>query len=281
MSITPRLRSASPNDKRAIEILLNYKDRIHRHLDWRSPIDLLGEQPYFVIERDYAIQAALACPEDPPDVAWIRFFGTVPGMPLLKTWSQLFAQVLESFSRQPEHIVSISIQTWYLRMLLDAGFSLHQTIVVLYLNTPAVMQVHSHEKLLISPMLESELEKVMAVDHTAFDPIWRYSLADLRSAYQNSDYATIARIGNRMIGYQISSANPLNAHLARLAVLPEMQGQQIGSALTLDMVKYFNKRGIGYITVNTQSDNTASLKLYRKLGFEMSNEKFPVLIYQG
>lgn len=273
------LRQVQESDKRAIRILLDYKDRVHRHLDWRSPLDLLDESPFFVVEQDLTIQGALACPEDPSNVAWIRFFATIPGLQTQSMWRALFDASLKTFTNIPDSIVSVAVQPWYLNLLLDEGFSLYQTIVVLFLNTPAGYAARKPPDISISPMNETDLEEVITVDHAAFEPIWRNSMKDLFSAYQNSAYATIARLHSKIIGYQISSATPLNAHLARLAVLPDLQGKQIGTLLTYEMIRHYNDMGISYITVNTQGDNHASLNLYRKLGFTLSHERFPVLRY--
>jgi len=41
-----------------------------------------------------------------------------------------------------------------------------------------------------------------------------------------------------------------------------------------------NDKGVTRLTVNTQSDNLASLALYEKMGFTVTGEKFPVYCYQ-
>lgn len=275
------IRTAQSNDSLSIGTLLNYKDRVHRHLDWRSPIDLLGEQPYFVLESDFSILAALACPEDPPEIAWIRFFGSLPGIPMKTAWHNLFDAAVNAFEIKPKMIVSVAVQSWYLQLLNEMGFSLYQTIVVLFTNIPPLTEPDQKSDLKITPMQENELAQVVLVDHTAFEPIWRYSLNDLRSAFHNSAYATVVRFQNRIVGYQISSATVLSAHLARLAVSPDFQGRKIGAILANDMIQHFNTHGIGTITVNTQSDNSASLRLYKRLGFIETGEQFPVLYYSG
>jgi ribosomal protein S18 acetylase RimI-like enzyme len=79
-----------------------------------------------------------------------------------------------------------------------------------------------------------------------------------------------------IIGYQISTTSAMGGHLARLAVLPAYQGRRIGYALLNDLLRQFVYRGIFRVTVNTQSDNLASLKLYEKAGFERTGERYPV-----
>jgi ribosomal protein S18 acetylase RimI-like enzyme len=274
-------RPASRQDMYAIERLLAYPEHVHRHLDWRSPIDRLGEDHYWVLEQGMEVQAALACPEDPPGVVWVRFFTAHPGLVVNETWTALFGSMLQSFSIRPKMIVSVAVQTWFLRLLMEENFTLHQVIVVLLLNTRQKPIQQSLPHIQLRPIQPEDLEMVASVDHASFEPIWQNSQEDLRSAYYNAAYATVAVHQEKIVGYQISSATFLNAHLARLAVLPTLQGQGIGRLLASDMIQHFTQQGISEITVNTQSDNTASLRLYKKLGFSLTGEKFPVLKYEG
>jgi ribosomal protein S18 acetylase RimI-like enzyme len=82
-----------------------------------------------------------------------------------------------------------------------------------------------------------------------------------------------------MIGYQLSTQNPLGAHLARLAVRPEAQGRGVGFALVSHLIESLGAGQLNRLSVNTQADNTASLALYKKLGFVLTGERFPVLAY--
>jgi ribosomal-protein-alanine N-acetyltransferase len=120
---------------------------------------------------------------------------------------------------------------------------------------------------------------VEQVDNTAFDPLWRNSLSALRRAFAQAALATVAVIADEIVGYQISTANPLGGHLARLAVLPELHGRGIGQGLVTDMIQKLSQRGIRTISVNTQNDNHISLTLYKKIGFNETGEIFPVYEY--
>ena len=66
------------------------------------------------------------------------------------------------------------------------------------------------------------------------------------------------------------------AHLARLAVAPEAQHQHIGSALVQNVFMDCFEKGITTLSVNTQSDNTTSLKFYQNLGFQREGKLIPV-----
>ncbi|RME89858.1 MAG: GNAT family N-acetyltransferase [Anaerolineae bacterium] len=82
-----------------------------------------------------------------------------------------------------------------------------------------------------------------------------------------------------MVGYQISTQNALGAHLARLAVRPDVQGQGGGTALVSDLISRVLRKRLPRLTVNTQSNNHASLALYRKMGFVPTGERYPVFVY--
>jgi ribosomal protein S18 acetylase RimI-like enzyme len=281
MSLFPIIRPAVAADATGIKQLMSYPDRAHRHLDWSSPIERLGEANFLVIEQDQMIQAALSCPVDPENVAWIRFFAVQPGNSLNDSFRELFTKMIGCYAQPPEFIISVAVQGWFLRLLMEQGFSLHQSIVVLQVDPFTVDLPAEDPKLTIRQVLPQDLPIVAQIDHLAFSLIWRYSENDIKAAYANSAYATIALFEEQVVGYQFSSASVFSGHLTRLAVLPAYQGMGFGRQLTADVIRYFIQTGAGTITVNTQSDNASSLKVYRQLGFALTGEKFPVMRYKA
>jgi len=81
---------------------------------------------------------------------------------------------------------------------------------------------------------------------------------------------------DNIIGYQISTTMTIYGHLARLAVHPDFQNAGIGYAIVYDLLKRLEQQGLSRITVNTQSNNLPSLKLYKQLGFIRTGEEIPV-----
>jgi ribosomal protein S18 acetylase RimI-like enzyme len=98
-------------------------------------------------------------------------------------------------------------------------------------------------------------------------------------ALKQSSYSTVAVLDGKIIGYQLSTSRIGSAHLARLAVLPAYQGHSVGQSLVGDLLSHFSNSGIDEITVNTQSDNAASLSLYKKMNFQPMGESYPVFLY--
>ncbi len=280
VAVSLQVRPAVFADQRQIANLIYFESRVHRHLDWRAPLDWLGFSHYWVLESDEKIQAALACPQDPPGIAWIRLFACAAHLPGLDAWLPLWetarAEIRSSGGAQ---VAAIALHHWFQEILIASGFELHQSIVLLEWNQPAFPVRPLPRGIHLRPMSRSDLPSVTEVDHSAFAPLWRNSLDSLEKALSQAIHATVAETNEGIIGYQISTANPLGAHLARLAVRPEAQLHGIGAALVGDLMTQMEARRKPHLTVNTQSDNSASLVLYKKLGFVPTGEEYPVFLY--
>jgi ribosomal protein S18 acetylase RimI-like enzyme len=111
-------------------------------------------------------------------------------------------------------------------------------------------------------------------------PLWQNSLDSIGRAFPQTAWATVAEFGQRILGYQLSTRNPIGGHLARLAVRPEAQHRGVGYALVADLIQRMAAQGLTHLTVNTQNDNTASLSLYRKLDFRETGDRYPVFVNQ-
>ncbi|MFN8380949.1 MAG: N-acetyltransferase [Anaerolineales bacterium] len=270
-------------DYNQIANLIFYEANTHRHLDWRSALEWIGTQNYWVLEDNGRIIAALACPEDPQQIAWIRLFSYHQDMSSSETWSVLWDVAChEILSINPNvQITAIVTKQWFQNILISSGFKLKQNIVILQLNLKNAAYLPEPQGIKIRPMLEEDLPAVTELDLTAFGGFWHNTFASLHRAHSQSFCARVAENESGMVGYQISTGNPFGAHLARLGVRPEAQGRGIGRALVDDLNHYLIANQINKLSVNTQSDNEASLSLYQKIGFVRTGEYFPVLVYQN
>ncbi len=82
----------------------------------------------------------------------------------------------------------------------------------------------------------------------------------------------------QIVGYQLSTLYFDGAHLARLAISPVAQGKGVARALLSDVLTRFDRRGVRTMTVNTQSSNLRSQRLYTGYGFERNGYDLPVWI---
>ena len=62
--INTLVRPADIKDHQQLSNLIFFETRLHRHLDWRSPLEWLGAPFYWALEEGGQITAALACPTE-------------------------------------------------------------------------------------------------------------------------------------------------------------------------------------------------------------------------
>ncbi len=271
------IRAATRADTSDLAHFIAHEPYVHKHLDWRSPLEWLGTPPFLVALEEDAIQGVLACPPDPENIAWIRLFGARSTRSQEEVFRPLIEHALNVVNPViGDRIVAIVLQDWFERLLVESGFSHTQKIIVLEWMGQLPGSKPLPSSILIRPMVAEDLPEVHQVDKRAFAPLWHNSLASLSLAYDQSSWSMVAEDENGIVAYQISTTLHLTGHLARLAVLPEYQHRHIGYELVRELILHFKKAGIWRITVNTQNDNSQSLALYQSLGFRLTGEKFPV-----
>jgi ribosomal-protein-alanine N-acetyltransferase len=281
ISIDFQVRRAVGQDYDRLANLIYHEANSHRHLDWHSPLEWLGDPNYWVCEEGGKIVATLACPQDPPHVAWIRFFGCLQYIPPSQVWQPLWNAARQEMihAHDQAYVAAIITKDWFQSILLSSGFELKQNIVLLEWRHGNDLFFQASAEIRVRPMEDADLPVVTQIDLAAFGQFWHNTEDTLRRARAQCASATVAEDASGVIGYQISTKSPIGVHLARLAVKPEAQGRDVGTALVSQLIRQFNADGSARLSVNTQADNNASLSLYRKMGFVRTGEQFPVLVY--
>lgn len=273
------VRPAGPSDQKQLSNLIFFENRLHRHLDWRSPLEWLGAPFYWALDDGGQITAALACPPEREGIAWVRLFVYSGRWSAENAWTMLWQTAREEVARAGgAKVAAIAIQPWFQNLLAESGFQNLQQIVLLewrYQSTAA----RETAGIRIRRMKEADLPEVEKTDAASFDPLWQNPLETLRRAYAQALYATVAENDNGIMGYQISTGGGQRAHLARLAVHPVVQGKGAGRALLNDLFVFLTSMGTSRLSVNTQSDNQASLSLYQRTGFVRTGEQYSVYTF--
>lgn len=281
MFIEYQLRRAALEDHAALKALLQQAHFIYQHLDWRTPLDWLGNQPFWLLQSRHGIEAALACPPDPPHIAWIRLFACSKREYPVEAWRALFPRAREALPATTT-IAALGLRPWFSQLLEDTGFTVHQRVVMLQrdlaLPPPALAQVPD---LHIRPMDITDLQAVENIDAQAFEELWHNSAGDIYRSWRQAAYASVAVVNQQVIGFQFSTLGAFNAHLARLAVHPQWQHRGIGRALLADAIAHFTRQRVPQMTVNTQHNNLASLALYQQAGFHLTGEDYNVYLYNS
>jgi len=288
------VRPAGPNDHQQLSNLIFFETRLHRHLDWRSPLEWLGAPFYWALDQGGQITAALACPEEIAGIAWVRLFVYTGRWSAENAWNLLWSAAKPEISQAGgAKVAAIVIQPWFQDILAGNGFENRQQIVLLewrgFASPPSAAALsgeavskgaHEASGIRIRRMTEADLPEVEKTDAASFDPLWQNPLETLRRAFAQAYYATVAENEDGIIGYQLSTGGGQRAHLARLAVHPVVQGKGAGRALLSDLFTYLTYSGIPRLSVNTQSDNKVSLNLYQRMGFVRTGEEYPVYTFE-
>jgi len=272
------IRPATERDHAKLNFFLSYEFFIHQHLDWQPVLDWLGFQPFYLAIHDGDIIACLAAPSDVSEVAWVRLFACSSLYSRADIWNLLFDKIIKSYQGKVSTIAVLGIHQWFVDLLLKQSFEVHQNIIVFEWFDQIFSQPQPFQDLMIRPASFEDLSEVAKLDGRCFAPIWQLPEQSLKKAYPQAGYTTVAVHEGRIIGYQMSTESYSSAHLARLAVDPDFQGNNIGKILLVDLFTHYETTGIHKITVNTQDDNFSSKALYSRMGFIQTEEKYPVLI---
>lgn len=277
--ISTQVRPAHLGDHQRLSNLIFFETRSHRHLDWRSPLEWLGDRFFWTVDEGSQLTAALACPEETTGIAWVRLFVHSGFWSADNAWAALWNAARQDMARAGgTKVAAIVQQSWFQKVLEWNGFENRQNIVMLEWSYQP-WAAREAEGLRIRTMTEADLPSVTAVDGAAFERLWHNSQETLRRALAQSLFATVAETGEGLVGYQMTTGSGTRAHLARLAVHPSAQGRGVGRAMLGELFGRLVQNGYPRLSVNTQSDNQTSLALYQRMGFVRTGEAYPVYTF--
>lgn len=272
------IHPASPGDQHLLRGLIESAPHLHQHLDWTGALDLLSEDPFLLATEGGLPVGCMAAPVEASGLAWIRLFAVASGYNAAELWFALWNRARRDLAERgtPDCAV-LCVSPWLQPLVEGSGFQRETSIVFLEYQAgqrrPETIPAAD-----LRPMRPEDLELVHRIDNRAFGYLWKMGEDALRRALEQSSYATIARVDGQTVGYQMTTWSVYGAHLARLAVEPGVQGRGIGADLVKDLLGHFSRQGASRVTVNTQSDNQSSLKLYRNLGFQPTGNEYPVYL---
>jgi ribosomal-protein-alanine N-acetyltransferase len=272
----PAIRPAVPADEPRMLHLLDDAAWRHQHLDWISPLQFLGERPFFGAFDGENMVACFGCPPERPGVAWIRLFAATRQVGLSEAWSWLW----EAAQPEARHcgirkVAALSARSWMTRLLRQAGFTSQDEVVFLERKGPPPAR-HPLSFGRIRPATAADLSPIAELDWRAFPLPWQLSLRSLEAAMQQATLSTVVEVEGRIVAYQLTTFSPHSFHLSRLATQPELKGRGLSRALTTDAMGSVGDSPRQVWSVNTQSGNTAALGLYRSLGFQETGLRYPV-----
>jgi ribosomal protein S18 acetylase RimI-like enzyme len=265
---------------------------VHVHIDWRPPGDWLGTPGFMVYDKAWhdgehrsghrrapaGIASCLAVGADPPPAAWVRVAAVESNAGFGQTQA-MFTDILEHLDPAITEIAWFLTEYWPLHWLERMGFEPVNEVIAFRKHDLTIPPYSAPADLQIRPVLLEELPALAAIEAAAFEPRWRHSAQDLSRAWRHSLSFDVAAIDGQPVAFQLSTGGQGSAHLSRMTVHPDYQGLGIGAALLAKAIDGYRLQNIHTVSLNTQSDNLPSQRLYERFGFQPTGYSYPVWSY--
>lgn len=123
----------------------------------------------------------------------------------------------------------------------------------------------------------NDLPLLTSLDSLAFEQNWHKRPRHFKEALASAASFSVAVVDNRIVAFEWTELYDQHAHLTRLAVHPDYQGQGIGRQLLYQAIVDALNAGADLITLNTQETNQRSRALYKRFDFIDTGLRMPVL----
>jgi ribosomal protein S18 acetylase RimI-like enzyme len=264
--------------RQAVRDLMFRNYYVHSHLDWYDTDHWLNGNtaPMRLAWQRGRLVGLMAASTPLNQTSWIRLAG-VHDQASPETVLYALFEALRSDLRalQVETVSLLALRDWISEKLPALSFRYREDVITLR-RASKLLPEPSVNDLRIRAFLPTDLDTIWQIDQTAFAPPWQLSPEEMRQAARMSAICTVALQNETIVGYQLSTYYYEGGHLARLAVAPGAQGSGVGSTLLTDLIHRFVRRGMYVITVNTQSSNHRSQRLYERFDFHPNGYNLPV-----
>ncbi|MGK2950039.1 MAG: GNAT family N-acetyltransferase [Acidimicrobiales bacterium] len=163
---------------------------------------------------------------------------------------------------------------------LACGFEVHERLRLLRRPIDRSVRLPEPTADLRRPR-SADRPAILAADAAAFPTFWRLDEPGLQEAMAATPSArlrvALAPDQRTVVGYAVTGRAGPRGYLQRLAVHPSAQGRGLGADLVHDGLRWLRRWGASEALVNTQEENAAALRLYRRLGFREQDDGLVVL----
>ena len=282
------VRVAKESDAGDIVKLLRRARHSHVHSGWYLPVHWLGQPGFLLYEQappvnslmnklwgeEILLQACLAATADPLPFAWIQVAAIGHIEDTLSVLAAMLSQA-ETVLRQAAvtQLGWMPVNSdWPDHWLRELDFTEINRVQTYIKRTMSLPEVKSVPGLHIRPVTLEDIPYLAQIEVDAFTPLWRNSAAGLTAAMHQAFSFDVALLHEELVGFQLSTSSQDIAHLARLTIAPHVQQQGIGGALLTHAIQGYARQQIRSISLNTQTDNIVSQRLYDKFGFVPRNQ---------
>jgi N-acetylglutamate synthase-like GNAT family acetyltransferase len=240
---------------------------VHTHLDWYATDQWLDgvHGPICLGWQQGQLGGLLAMSQPLGNTCWIRLAAVQNRTDTTSMLHSLWeTTVNELRGRGIEQVYVLVAKNWLAHEVPALGFRPEELVITMCRQSqhlPELQPVSDSIRFTIRAADYDDLEDIVLVDHAAFAPPWQFAPDELRQAFRMADSCIIALRDHVTIGYQLSTLYRASGHLARLAVMPQVQGSGVGTMLVDDLIRRLWARDVWVLTVNTQESNYRSQHL--------------------
>jgi ribosomal-protein-alanine N-acetyltransferase len=236
----------------------------------------LADDSFVVLERDRVVVGVLFAWPDESPVAWVRLAALDDELDADQWLDLALPPILDGLRRLgTQKLAWMDYDGWAEPYLKARGFKQLTQVITLAKFDRALPQTNATD-VYVRPTADADIPAVAIVDRAAFTPHWWHSELTLLRRAAVSSHFVVAEVAGSVVGYAEGDLRLPVAHLNRIAVHPTYQGHNIGALLLSDALRAFWKLGAKQISLNTQTDNQYSQRLYRRFEFKPSGDRVTV-----
>ena len=274
-----RLQPILAAERDSLAWWIDHAPLAHIHVGWLNPAHWVGRPVSLQLADNHGrTHAALVAAPDSLGVAWVQAFACGKGQAPQVAWQALWEAARQALVELGvRRVWAMTSEASFAAILLAVGFQQSSEVVTLTYFGERADLPDAPPDIVLREMQAADLPAVLALDNLAFTPPWQMDREALETTYHASAVTALALHQAETAGYILATQSQGRLHLARLATAPGWQRKGIGRALTLHLLQQAGRQAAGHLTVNTQIENYASLKLYQALGF--GGRGRPVAVY--
>ena len=263
-----RVRPVTGNDLPELRRLVEESRHAHVQLDWWTWDDWIGNPGFLIALAGGRIVGIGLSARDASPVAWLRAVVAEDGLGVGALLDALLQPMMDALRSQGvQALACLAWPEWLSEKLPERNFEpLAQVVTLRKFDTTT--PVTRWPAAFIRAASMADLDAVTAIDHAAFETAWWYGETTFFRALRSAMRFCVAEREGQPIGYAFAHLNGPQAHITRLAVHPSHQRQGIGALMLADLIEHARTQGADTFTLNTQTHNENSLRLYRRFGFE-------------
>jgi len=263
-------RRTHPGDWLAIEALNRRAIRTLPRLWWWE--EHLLDDLFMVTEQDAGVVGALLAWPDESSVAWVRLAALDDGLDVGEWLNLALPPILDRLRRRgTQKLAWMDYGGWAGPHLGTRDFNRLTEVMTLDKLDRALPDTIS-TRARVRSASDADIPAVVAVDRAAFTPHWWHSEATVHRSAAASSYFAVAELAGGVVGHAEGVLHLPTAHINRIAVHPDHQSHGIGTLLLHDALPTLWQYGAERVTLNTQTDNHYSQRLYRRFGFEPTGD---------